>query len=817
MKELSQLLKSTNIETSPPWTIVYERFEPAEEALRETLCTLGNGYFATRGVVSESVASKIHYPGTYIAGLYNRLATNIAGRTVVNEDMVNCPNWVFLTFKIGNNEWFYPSMTRILSFKQKLDMRKGILSRKIRFQNRKGHRTFVEMNRIVHMDNPHYGAFEYIIIPENYNEWITVRTMLDGTVLNAGVERYRQLNSKHWKASSLGNFERNGIFLSMKTSHSKIEVAEAAKTRIFASEKEIKPGIRHLMKGKERIGQEFKFFARVRASYRIEKIVSIYTSKDEGISDPVSSSIAALGKPLRFKKLLKTHQKKWEELWKKFDIKIEGHTFSQRILRFHIFHLLQTASLHNTKIDAGLPARGLHGEAYRGHIFWDEIFTMHLYDLHLPEVAKSLLLYRYRRLPKAREYAKEKGYKGAMFPWQSGSSGKEETQTVHLNPLSGKWGPDYSHRQRHISFAISYNVWQYWKRSGDFGFLIRYGAELILSIARFWGSLVKYDSGDGRYHTKGVMGPDEFHEKIPGSSKPGLKDNAYTNFMVTWTLLKAQEIISILPEGSKRRIMKKIKLEQKELLRWDDIAHKMKIIIDDKGIISQFEGYFDLKELDWQSYRNEYENIQRLDRILKAEGESPDAYKVSKQADVLMIFYLLPLFEIEAIFKRLGYHFDKNTLRKNYNYYVRRTSHGSTMSKITHCFIALVLGKPKEAWGGFLDVLESDIYDTQGGTTPEGIHIGVMGGSIDIAIRGFAGVRIAEDRIIIEPRLPAKWRSVKFGFVYKGIGISLIITKRQVSVLVQGQITIPIDINGKAYYPLLGKVLKVPFRRKRVK
>ncbi|NQT28236.1 MAG: hypothetical protein HQ570_01405, partial [Candidatus Omnitrophica bacterium] len=231
MKESSQLLKSTNIETSPPWTIVYERFEPAEEALREALCTLGNGYFATRGAVSESVASKIHYPGTYIAGVYNRLVTHIAGRTVVNEDMVNCPNWVFLTFKIGDSEWFYPSMSRILSFKQKLDMRKGILSRKIRFQNRKGHKTFVEMNRIVHMDNPHCGAFEYIIIPENYNEWITVRTMLDGTVLNTGVERYRQLNSKHWKASSLGSFERNGIFLSMKTSRSKIEVAQATKTR----------------------------------------------------------------------------------------------------------------------------------------------------------------------------------------------------------------------------------------------------------------------------------------------------------------------------------------------------------------------------------------------------------------------------------------------------------------------------------------------------------------------------------------------------------------------------------------------------------
>ncbi len=797
------------------WTLVYERFEPAAEGLREALCTLGNGYFATRGAMIESRDSKIHYPGTYIAGLYNRLTTYISGKRIINEDLVNCPNWLFLTFKIGDGEWFLPSTARIISFQQKLDMKHGVLSRKIRVQNKKGQRTFIKTQRLVSMADPHCGALEYTIIPENYSGLITVRTMLDGSILNSGVERYKQLNSKHWKADTLGSFNKGDIYLSMKTSQSRIQVAQAAKIRLFSGSRRIRPRVKHLMKGKERIGQEFKFQVREKNTYSIEKSVFIYTSRDEGIKNPIKSAIQATSDRMRFKHFLKAHQQAWEKLWDVFDIQVEGHTFSQRALRLHIFHLLQIASLHNGKIDAGLPARGLHGEAYRGHIFWDELFAMSLYDLHAPDISKALLLYRYRRIGKAREYAKSEGYRGAMYPWQSGSSGKEETQVVHLNPLSGKWGPDLSRRQRHVSFAIAYNIWQHWRRAGDYGFMMRYGAEMILSIARFWASLVKYDHNDGRYHSKGVMGPDEFHEKLPKNTRPGVVDNAYTNLMIVWTLLKAQEVIKLLPDGFKTRTMKKIKLEQKELSRWDDIIHKINIVMDNKGIISQFDGYFKLKELDWQGYRQEYDNIHRMDRILKAEGKSPDDYKVAKQADALMIFYLLPLDEIEDLFKRLKYPFDKNTLRNNYDYYAKRTSHGSTLSKVVHCYIAQLLNKPKKAWQRFIDVLESDIYDTQGGTTPEGIHVGVMGGSIDIVLRGFAGVKLLGGKIAIEPKLPSKWRSLKFKFLYKGILINLTISKLQIQILLQGQVTIPVEINGKIYYPPLGKTFKVSLKKKK--
>jgi alpha,alpha-trehalase len=801
------------VNVSSSWKINYSQFKPAKESLREAICTLGNGYFATRGAIPEALASRVHYPGTYIAGVYNQLTTNIAGRTVTNEDMVNCPNWIFLTFKIGNGEWFYPSTGGIISYHQTLDMRKGILNRRIRFKNHRGQRTLIETDRIVHMADPHFGAIRYVITPENYSGRIAIRTMLDGTVINSGVERYRQLNSKHWKPSFSGSFSKNGVFLSVKTNHSNIEVAQAAKIRIFVGQREMRPAIRCLTKEKERIEQEFRISVNKKESYRIEKIVSIYTSRDQDIQEPVGAAIESVQSVHRFKTLLMTHQQAWDKLWKRFDIKIKGDNFSQRVLRLHIFHLLQTASIHNINIDAGFPARGLHGEAYRGHIFWDEIFGLTFYDLHVPQISKALLLYRYRRLAKARENAKKAGYLGAMFPWQSGSSGKEETQVIHLNPISGTWGPDYSSLQRHVSFAIAYNVWQYYKRTDDFDFLLSYGAEMIFSIAQFGASLAKYNPKDGRYHTEGLVGPDEFHELYPGSSEPGLKDNTYTNLMIVWTLLRAGELLSILPEDEKEGILHRLKLSKREVSKWEDITKKMNIVINDEGIISQFDGYFELKELNWHGYMTKYGNVQRMDRILKSEGDSPDDYKVSKQADTLMIFYLLNLSEIENIFKRLGYNFDRNTLKRNFEYYVVRTSHGSTLSKVVHCYIAQLLGGPQQSWGWFQQVLESDIYDTQGETTPEGIHTGVMAGSIDIVMRGYAGINTSDDVIRINPDLPDNWQSIKLRFRCKDRWVSLTITKYEITILIQGPMTkpvkVPVEIHKRLHYLPLGKTVKV--------
>ena len=208
----------------------------------------------------------------------------------------------------------------------------------------------------------------------------------------------------------------------------------------------------------------------------------------------------------------------------------------------------------------------MHGEAYRGHIFWDELFILPFYDIHFPKIAKSILMYRYRRLRKAREYAKEHGFNGAMFPWQSGSDGREETQVVHLNPISGEWGEDHSSLQRHVSLAVAYNIWQYYHINNDTEFIEKYGAEMFLEICRFWAGKSQLDPKTGKYSIAGVMGPDEFHEMYPDAKEGGLKDNAYTNIMVSWMMAIVPELLSKMSDKSKENIFLKISLNNVEFL-----------------------------------------------------------------------------------------------------------------------------------------------------------------------------------------------------------------------------------------------------------
>jgi len=797
-----------------PWKITYDKFDPEKENLREALCTLGNGYLGTRGATAETLATKVHYPGTYIAGVYNTLVTPIAGRGIENEDFVNCPNWLLLNYRIGHGPWFDRLKVKILSWKSDLNMRKGILSRRIRWQDDQGRITLVESHRIVSMSNPHYATLRCTITPENYDGEITVRSGIDGLIINAGVERYKQLSSRHLEPGAHGTFGEDGVFLQMKTNQSNIEISEALRTLVYKSGERIKPKMNIITHGRQRIIQEFKINVARGEKYTVDKVVSIYTSRDQGIVDSCTAAQESASRVVKVDDLYKTHIAKWKALWKKFDIQVEGDVFVQQVLRLHVFHLLQSASTYNEDIDAGLPARGLHGEAYRGHIFWDELYVFPFYNLHAPEITRALLMYRYRRLNAAREYAKEHGHKGAMYPWQSASTGGETTQEVHLNPMSGAWGPDYSSLQRHVSLAVAYNVWTYFSTTGDRDFLDRYGAEMLLEIMHFWSSITEFNSQTGRYEINGVMGPDEFHEKYPGSNKGGLRNNAYTNVLVVWLINKILELLGMLSDEDKNALILKAGVSEEEIEMWKDISTKMTISIDENGIIDQFEGYRKLTELNWDEYREKYENIHRIDRILKAEGLSPDSYQVSKQADLLMLFYVLSEEEISGVFKQLGYNYNKDTLRKNFDYYIKRTSHGSTLSRVVHAYGAKLLGD-KEVFKEFFDqALESDIYDTQGGTTHEGIHCGVMGGTINLFLSGVAGLSIKEDMLCFDPAIPDEWQRVTFHVRYKNIWFEITIDKKKISILAEplkavsmqviGQL--PIQIRGRKHKILPGKI-----------
>jgi trehalose/maltose hydrolase-like predicted phosphorylase len=411
--------------------------------------------------------------------------------------------------------------------------------------------------------------------------------------------------------------------------------------------------------------------------------------------------------------------------------------------------VLQTLSPHTGELDVGVPARGLHGEAYRGHVFWDELFVLPYLNLHFPEVSRALLHYRHRRLGAACRAARETGRIGAMYPWQSGSDGREETQQLHLNPLSGDWLPDHSRLQHHVGSAVAYNVWQYAQATGDTQFLHTRGAEMLLQVARFWASAAVWDPVLGRYRIRGVVGPDEYHDAYPDAEEAGLDDNTYTNVTAAWVLTRALELSRGLPTARRDQLFAFLELPADEQERWDDIAHKLHVPHHD-GVVSQFAGYERLAELDWDGYRERYGDIRRLDRILGAEGDTVNRYRASKQADVLMLGYLFSPAELVGLFRQLGHRLDDDTWRATVDYYVRRTSHGSTLSAVVHAWV-LARVRRADAWTYCQEALLGDVADVQGGTTAEGIHLGAMAGTLDLVQRGLTGLETRGDELRLDP------------------------------------------------------------------
>lgn len=760
------------------WKLEYDDYDPAKERSREALLAVGNGYFGTRGAMEETDANPVNYPGTYIAGVYNRLVTKIADRDVENEDFVNCPNWLPVRFKIDDGQWIDVNKVEILEIHRSLDFKTGLLQRIMVIKDEEGHISHIESERFASMDNPHLAALRYKIIPMNYSGTITFWSALNGAIENEGVERYKDLASKHLLPVSQGS-DGEIAYLKVKTTQSDIEIAESARLRLTKNGEFIDDNLVHTTEA----GMIFSFgdqYINQGEVFQLEKIVSIYTTREK--RNPLIESLTAVKIGETFDDLLRASVKARNKIWKEIDVQVEGNRQSQKLLRLHLYHLLISASRHNETLDASVTARGLHGEAYRGHIFWDELFILPFYDIHYPKTARSLLMYRYRRLGEARKYAKAHGYKGAMFPWQSGSDGREETQVVHLNPITGEWGPDHSSLQRHVSLAIAYNIWEYFHITRDLGFMEKYGMEMFLEICRFWESKTQWDEQNLRYSISEVMGPDEFHEKYPNAKKGGLKDNAYTNIMVAWLFKMADHLLTQMSDKSKNKLFELLNMKAEEVEKWQNIRKKLRLIISDEGIIAQYDGYFDLKELDWDYYRKKYGNVYRMDRLLKAEGKSADEYKVAKQADMLMTFYNLEKTEVDTLLSDMGYQLPENYLQKNLDYYLQRTSHGSTLSRVVHAQLAQMINNQKLSWELYSDALSSDFNDIQGGTTGEGIHAGVMAGTIMIAITTYAGIQMKKEILEIKPQLPDGWESIRFQMQFKGVHYTFKVDNRNVTV-----------------------------------
>jgi kojibiose phosphorylase len=486
-----------------------------------------------------------------------------------------------------------------------------------------------------------------------------------------------------------------------------------------------------------------------------EKVVTLFTSHDVG-RNTRTVTLAKLAEVTErgptYNRLLEASAQAWAGYWANADVEIVGDDEAQVATRYMLFQLLIAAPRDDEYVSIG--AKTLSGFGYRGHVFWDtEIFMLPFFTLTHPQIARNLLLYRYHTLGGARRKALEGGYKGTQYPWESAMTGDEVTP--RWVPAPGGH-PDGQQQVRvwtgdielHISSSIAYAVWQYWQATGDDAFLARYGAEMILDTAVFWGCRAEWDDKAEHYAFTNVIGPDEYHEHVD--------NNFFTNYLVLWHLRLALDVMAWLRERDPAKateLSERLALTPEVCNHWRHIIDKLYIgRAPDGQVFEQFEGYFARRDVNLAMLEPRNCSVQSL-LGMKATNET----QVLKQPDVLMLLYLLPE------------EFDQETVQANWDYYTPRTdlTYGSSLAPGIQAILACRLGDPELAYRCYMQAALVDLKDLRL-NTEHGIHGATAGSVWQAAVFGFGGLRLTDKGVTAAPRLPAHWQRLRFKVFYHG-------------------------------------------------
>ena len=737
------------------WLLVEEGFNPAREHEIESLFTVANGYLGTRGSLAEF--TPVSRPATFISGLFHRSEDWIP-------ELVEAPDWAQIRVSAAGEELRLDE-GRILEHRRILDLRRGVLLREWRHCAPSGRITYLTFFRFVSLADRHALVESVTVVPVNYSGVVAVDSIVDARVRDTADKQLIPVRGdgavKEARGRSIESAPSYSV-LAMCVVGAEKTLAYALATTISSGEA-ITPKYR-VFEEPERVTQRWEWEAEIGKAYRVDKFVSAYTSRE--VSDPSAAARHHAARLVEFgaEALLEAHAAEWARRWEVADVKISGDEEAQRAVRFAIYHLIATANPEDDRTSVG--ARGLTGEAYKGHVFWDtDIYMLPFYTYTHPPTARALEMYRYHTLPAARKKALALGYRGALYAWEAADTGEEATppyvlglngEVIHI--LSGEL-------QHHISADVAYGVWQYWRATGDDAFFRNAGAEIILETARFWASRVSLEK-DGCYHIRNVIGPDEYHE--------GVDDDVYTNGMARWNLDRGVETVGVL----KRRwpaqwsaLAERLQLEPEEPDRWSTIARAMYMGFNARTrLFEQFSGYFDLDYVDLRAHEPRtapFDVILGRERIARTQ--------VIKQPDVLMLIFLL------------WEDFEPAVREANFRYYEPRTGHGSSLSPSIHALLAARLGDLNTAERYFRQAAEIDLANNMGNASL-GVHIGAQGGLWQAAVLGFGGMRPTrrgsnEDEILaFSPSVPGGWKDLRFSVLHRAKKLSLDIIGEKQSV-----------------------------------
>ena len=392
--------------TAGPWFLAYDGYDPHTEGIRETLCTLANGYWGSRGAAPHAPADGVHYPGNYLAGVYNRLDGSIDGTVARDESMVNIPNWLPSRLHHADGTPLDPDRGRLQAYQQELDLRRGLLTRSFVHEDPTGRATRITERRLVSQAARHLAALQTSIEALNWSGDLQVRSTVDGDVANTGVAEYQHLASRHLLLATATELGPGLILLETVTSQSKIRIALATRTRVHCSGVSMDTApMDAIGTGSMIIGHQLQLALTAQTPITVEKVAAVASSRDRAISTPAEAACFQLQQAGDFSELLLAHERAWMQLWDDFGVTAAAASPTGLALNLHTFHVLQATAGASIDLDAGIAARGLHGEGYRGHVFWDEAFVYPLLTLRRPQLTSDLVAYRYRRLDAARAAA----------------------------------------------------------------------------------------------------------------------------------------------------------------------------------------------------------------------------------------------------------------------------------------------------------------------------------------------------------------------------------------------------------------------------
>ncbi|MCC5634318.1 glycoside hydrolase family 65 protein [Nostoc sp. CHAB 5844] len=737
--DTQQLLDANN------WNVIETKFEPKQLHHQETVFTLSNGYLGTRGTFEE------RYPQDSAATLINGVYDDV---NIAYTELVNCPNWLPLMVTVAGDRFSMDS-GEILKYERRLDLRLGLLSRDVRWRSPKGHTLDLHFERFAGLADQHVLAIRCQITSIDFAGEITIEAGFNAEPTTAGVP--------HWQTLHQGGFDQI-IWQQSKTLHSVINLGMAAKLVVDGDDNapifvENASGSPVLTTTLECVPHE---------TVTVEKIVTVFTSRECNL--PIASALYRLADEPRYSTLLAAHIAAWEQVWQDSDIIIEGDRQAQLTVRYNLFQILAVAPRHDNRVS--IPPKTLSGFAYRGHIFWDtEIFILPFLTFTQPALARNLLTYRYHTLPGARRKAQEAGYQGAMFAWESATTGDEVTPRW-VPGANGElvriWCGDI---EVHITADVAYAVWHYWQTTDDDEWMRDYGAEIILDTAVFWESRVQWNEERHSYDILDVIGPDENHDRVD--------NNAFTNLMVQWHLQSALTLWDWFKQAypdKSSELVQHLNLTTERLHRWAEIQER--IFVNQNaatGLIEQFEGFFGLEEVNLADYEPRTKSLQGLLGI-----EATSQKQILKQPDVLMLLYLL------------RQRYDHNTLASNWEYYSPRTDHtyGSSLGPAIHAILACDLNQPTEAYTHFLRAALVDLEDVRL-NAGEGIHAASAGGVWQSVVYGFGGVRMTQFGPVACPNLPPSWTRLKFRLQWRNEWYDFDLRQETTMVVGKPEIAVP--------------------------